>query len=119
MAQPRPKARGPRPNVWRSGPDLERHDQYISWGRSRAQAHYRGETWQLTYEEYCDIWGDRWCQRGRQGTSLCLTRLDPSRPWSRENSVLQVRKEVLRQQGDQRRARRAKNKKKNRPLPVC
>lgn len=61
----------------------------IAWNRARAQAHFRGETWTLSFEDFCTLWNeDRWPLRGRKITSLCMSRLDPERGWSRENTVL-------------------------------
>ena len=62
--------------------------------RSRAQAEFRGEQWNLTYEEFCEFWPTEEIinRRGRDGDSLCLTRLDPELPWDRTNTCQVTRK---------------------------
>ena len=109
MTYKRPNASGPRPQVWRSGPDPTTHKQYISWGRSRAQAHYRGEVWNLTFAQYQQLWKDCWHLRGRKGHDLCLTRINSAMPWSMENSTVKNRIEVLRAQGQARKQQHDKN----------
>jgi hypothetical protein len=87
---------GPRPHVWKSGPDPVRHYQYLCWLRARAQANYRGEPWQLSYEEWVELWGDNWHRRGRGGESLQASRVDVHKPWSRSNIRLLTRAEINR-----------------------
>lgn len=76
---------GPRPHLWRSGPDPEQHRRYLIWLQQRNQAQWRGEIWHLSFEEWLKAWGDRFDQRGRSSTSLCLTRRDATLPWSAGN----------------------------------
>jgi len=61
-----------------------------TWHRMRAQANYRGEPWQLSFDDYRDFWPteELWAQRGRSTESLCMTRLDPELAWSRSNTVV-------------------------------
>lgn len=70
--------------------DRQRHLWFV---RSRAQAEFRGESWQLTYEDFCCYWPDRETmdRRGRQSSSLCLTRYDDQGPWSRDNVCMVTR----------------------------
>lgn len=89
----RPGRRGPRPELWRYGPDPVVHAQHIAWSRARAQAHYRGEGWKLTFEQWVAVWGDRWPLRGRRSDSLMLDRDDHTQPWSLDNVVVVTRYE--------------------------
>lgn len=79
---------GPRPHTWRSGPDPVRHDQYIAWLRSRAQAAYRGEAWQLEFEDFVRLWGPNWSRRGRGPDSLVMMRRRWQEPWTPRNTQL-------------------------------
>lgn len=90
---------GPRPHVWKSGPDEFRHDMYTPWMRSRAQATFRNEGWDLTFEEYYDLWKDDWHNRGRKPDDVCMTRRDPDLSWSKDNCYIITRKEHLAEQG--------------------
>ena len=62
----------------------------MTWHRMRAQANYRGEPWELSFDDYREFWPteELWAQRGRSTESLCMTRIDPEGPWSRSNAVV-------------------------------
>jgi hypothetical protein len=116
-ARNREYLKGPRPNVWRSGPDETRHDQYIAWGRHRAQAMFRGEGHELSYQDWCKIWdkNGHWHNRGRTMSSSVLTRRDSNEPWSKKNCVIITRSELhnfymQQRRGMRYRTRNAKNK---------
>ena len=99
---------GPRPHVWKTGPDPVRHQKFIAWGRARAQAHFRGEEWLLTFEDWETAWADEWHRRGRGPDNLFLVRTDPELPWAIENVQRVDRPEFnRRQQQAQRRWREA------------
>ena len=83
---------GPRPHIWKSGTDPVTHQQYVAWGRSRAQAHFRKEEWHLTWPEWQELWSLDWNQRGRGPDSVLITRRDPLGPWSIENCLIMDRK---------------------------
>jgi hypothetical protein len=84
---------GPRPLTWCTGPDPVRHDQYVAWGRARAQAQYRGEAWDLTFEQFEQVWSGSWHLRGRASEDLCMTRTDPDLAWMLGNIELITRAE--------------------------
>ena len=86
---------GPRPHVWRCGPDAYKHSMYMPWQRSKAQANFRGEEWLLSFEEYYDLWKELWPQRGRGSDDYCQSRHDPDGPWDTKNTVIITRKEHL------------------------
>ena len=71
-------------------PEKFDRDRNMTWHRMRAQANYRGEPWDLSFEDYKLFWPteDLWAQRGRQTESLCMTRIDPDGAWSRTNAVV-------------------------------
>lgn len=87
---------GARPHTWRSGPDPQRHDQYIAFLKQRAQARYRAEPWQLTFEEFEALWQHQWHRRGRASEDLCMSRLDYDQPWSVQNCRILSRAEHVR-----------------------
>jgi len=91
---------GPRPRVWKSGPDPIRHEQYIAWARARAQAAFRNERWELLFDDWIKLWGDRWAQRGRVKDSVCLTRRSYDLPWSVDNCEIITRREHNQRQKD-------------------
>lgn len=97
--QPKSKgARGPRPHVWRVGPDENRHQMYIPWLKSKAQARYRGEEWCLEFEDFFALWDGQWHLRGRDPESLCMTRVDWELAWTPTNTIIVTRLDHLREQ---------------------
>ena len=81
------------PDRWRSGPDEIRHKKYLQWLQQRNQARWRGETWELDFEQWLDIWGDLWEQRGRAADQYCMTREDPELDWTPDNVTVLTRRE--------------------------
>lgn len=77
---------GPRPNAWKVPGEIP-HQQHVAWHRMRAQAIYRKEAWNLSFEEFQEIWKDHWHQRGRGADNYCLTRADDTQPWDRNNCI--------------------------------
>lgn len=86
-------SRGPRPFMWITGPDPIRHQKYVAWQRARAQARFRHEPWDLTFEQFEIAWGESWAERGRTKDRLCMSRVDYEGGWSIDNVELLTRKE--------------------------
>jgi hypothetical protein len=93
-----------RPHVWLCGPDKEVHDLYTPWMKARAQAHFRGEDWDLTFEQFYDLWKEDWHQRGRGSFDKCMSRNDPTEAWSVDNTLIITRREHLKKQAEHREA---------------
>lgn len=83
--------RGPRPEMWVTGPDPQLHEQHTAFGRARAQANFRGETWNLSFPEWVAVWGTEWHRRGRKRTDLMLCRIDIEGAWTLKNVRLMNR----------------------------
>jgi hypothetical protein len=84
--------------MWKTGPDPELHRQYIAYIRHRAQAHHRGEQYELTWEDWQWLWQGHWHHRGRHAHNMVLTRIAWRGPWSRENCMTVSRRtQVYRQ----------------------
>ena len=84
---------GPRPHTWVVGPDPIRHAKHVAFLRSRAQANYRNEPWDMSFEDYEAAWGDSWHLRGRRADCLQLVRVDHTLAWSLNNVRLVDRTE--------------------------
>lgn len=91
--------RAPRPNTWVTGPDPLRHKQYRAFIQQKNQAQFRGEDWQLSFEDWIKIWGTDFDRRGRLADSLCLTRWDLDDAWSVNNCILMERRDHMRRCG--------------------
>ncbi|CAB4153583.1 hypothetical protein UFOVP635_10 [uncultured Caudovirales phage] len=90
------KARG-RPRIHlRKNKDEEIHKKFMPWHRARAQANYRNEEWNISFEEWCMLWPEElWRQRGRASQEYALSRIDPKQPWNTSNAVVAPRREHL------------------------
>lgn len=108
---PRPHMRGPRPQAWVTGPDEEEHQKYRAFIQQRNQAQWRGEVWELTFDQWKQLWAEKWIHRGRTQGTYCLTRRDYNEPWTVSNAqVLSRRDHNLRQQGQSNRKPRGPNR---------
>lgn len=94
---PRPQSQGPRPHVWLVGPDPRRHAQYHAYLVHRAQANYRNEGHELTFEQWETIWNtdSAWENRGRGSDNVCMIRMIDDKPWAEGNVIVVSRKEQL------------------------
>jgi hypothetical protein len=90
---PRPHQRGPRPHRWVTGTDPVEHKKYRAYIQHRNQSNYREEPWDITFEQYKQIWAERWDQRGRDKASYCMTRRDYNLPWTLDNVMIVTRRE--------------------------
>ena len=89
---------GPKPHLWASGPDVVEHAKYKTWSQMRNQAQWRGEPWNLTFEQYKRLWQEHWDRRGRERGCYCMTRQDVDLPWDATNTIVITREEHARLQ---------------------
>jgi hypothetical protein len=77
--------------------DEHQHRLHNPFLKARSQAWFRKEDWQLTIEDWFQIWAneDDWNNRGRASHNICLTRIDPNLPWTMDNVALVTRKEQI------------------------
>lgn len=74
----------------------------LSYCRMRAQAKYRGEAWDLTWDEYKEIWDGKWHLRGTTKESYVLTKIDQELAWTVDNVEICPRLEQWRRQSKSR-----------------
>lgn len=91
------KPRRPTPEKWISGPDPQRHQMFEAWHKHRSQARYRGEPYELTFEDFEQLWGGfhNFACRGKKPQDLCMTRKDFRLPWMLTNCEIITRYEQL------------------------
>ena len=94
--------KGPRPHVWLCGPDEYKHSMYLPWMRARAQANFRKEGWEISFDEFYELWKEHWLNRGRKPENMCMTRDDYDGPWIIGNVTVVTRAEHLKRQKDNR-----------------
>lgn len=75
--------------------DPKRHSQYRAWQRMKAQAKFRKEPFELSFEDYYTIWDDKWDQRGRGSDNYCITRITVKKSWNKDNVVIMKRLDQL------------------------
>lgn len=86
---------GPRPQVWLTGPDEYTHSLYTPWQRAYSQAAFRGEDWDITFEQFLKLWEGNWHKRGRGHDDLCMSRIDHEKAWTKKNVHLITRYDHL------------------------
>jgi hypothetical protein len=86
-------------NSWSTGPDPITHDKYYAWLKHRSQARYRGEDYELTWEDWQTLWtNELWSQRGKSNESVCLARKDFTEGWDPANVEIIPRIDQIRRQ---------------------
>jgi hypothetical protein len=80
-------------HLWISGPDPMLHKMYIAFGYHRVSARLRGDGWDMTWDEWRDLWLPVWSQRGRTSSELCMARTDIEKPWHVNNVEIITRRE--------------------------
>ena len=115
---PKPKgARGPRPHVWKCGPDPKLHVMYDPWLKAKAQSDYRNRqgletgAFKLSFDDWATLWKDEWINRGRDPDSMCMTRKDFKKAWTIDNCEIVTRLEHLQRQGAMARGKPRKRRK--------
>ena len=88
---------GPRPHCWIIQGEIP-HQQYLAFLQMRAQTNYRKEQFELTFEDFQQLWLGNWHRKGRSNTSYCLTRNDFTLPWNMANTVCVPRVDQLSRQ---------------------
>lgn len=103
----RPKIR---PDLWMYK-DPKVHKKHLPFLRARAQAHFRKEQWDLTMDDWCEIWTDEaWANRGRGSNQTALTRIDLNQGWTRDNVELLTRSQQLKRHPNKLRSRKVTGK---------
>ena len=89
------------PESWKSGPDPLKHEKYYAWLKHRSQARYRKEDYDITWEQWEQLWSDGDFElRGRGKDDLCLSRKDPNQSWSVDNCQVVTRSSHLARNGE-------------------
>lgn len=83
-----------RPQLWIHKDPLK-HEMHHPWQARRAQAKFRGEEWDLSFDEFYELWKNDWYNRGRQRDNVCMSRKDSSLPWNKDNTIIVVRYDHL------------------------
>ena len=73
------------------------HARHYGFLKTRTSVKTRGENWQLSIEEYFQLWNDedKWNRRGKNSDSYVLTRRDRDRDWTFDNCEVILRRTLL------------------------
>lgn len=82
---------GPFPGMWKTGKDPKKHEYYQVYMQHRNQANYREETYELSFEQFLKLWGDKIEQRGRKTGQYSLSRIDKTLPWNIGNTIVKCK----------------------------
>lgn len=89
------------PKCWKSGPCPLKHEKYYAWLKHRSQARFRGEHYELEWEDFDNIWSDQdFLKRGRKNSDFCLARIDPLESWSVDNCHVVTRQQHLKRNAE-------------------
>jgi hypothetical protein len=60
---------------------------------ARGQARYKGQLWQLTFDDYCILFAEdkKYLRSGINSDSYNLCRIDQNGPWSKNNCEIRTR----------------------------
>jgi hypothetical protein len=86
------------PHHWMSGAGEVEHRLYRDCQRCKAQAKFRKQEWNISILEYIALWmqDDRHLRKGRSADCLTMTRIDKTKPWSKDNVEFLTRREHMR-----------------------
>ena len=115
-SQPKSPLKGRKyPEKWISGSDAYKHSMYMPWLRAKAQANFRSEGWDLSFEQFYELWKDDWNNRGRQPDNVCMGRKDYDEAWTVANTEVITRAQHLDRQRQLRRSEGSSYYKKGQP----
>lgn len=76
------------PHVWKHGPDEVKHKSYKKYYIARNQAICKNQEWELSFEDWENIWGDNILQSGRKIGTYYISRKDSNESWNKYNIEL-------------------------------
>jgi hypothetical protein len=83
------------PERWKHGPNKDKQQVNRWYLMAKAQARFRDEPWDLTFDQYYDFWRGKIHLRGRKETSMSLTRIDDTQGWTKHNCVMARRRDAI------------------------
>tara|TARA_R110000772_G_scaffold205144_4_gene315396 strand:+ start:4211 stop:4495 length:285 start_codon:yes stop_codon:yes gene_type:complete len=86
-------------------PDRLQQNKRNVFHRQKAQAKYRGETWNIDFEQWWGLWETYWDLRGRRPSDYCMRQLDTQLGWEMPNLEICERSVFFREQPKRNRAR--------------
>lgn len=93
---PRPKG-STSPHLWTFPHDEIKTAAYIKYLRAKAQAKFRCEHWDLTWDQWWGLWdkSGKWLEKGSRADGYCMMQLDTQVGWTEDNCRIVPRQEHL------------------------
>jgi hypothetical protein len=88
--------KGPRPELWRTGPDKKVRQHYYRFLKARNQARFWAQEWTILWEDYLDIYKTMTGRWSRKKRDMNLARIDTSEGWHLWNVQLMKRSKAMR-----------------------
>jgi len=88
--------KGPRPNIWSTGPDPHIHKHRYRFLKARAQAKYWSQEWTILWEDFLDLLKTAPGEWSRDKNALNITRIDTTKGWHIWNVRLMRRVDAMR-----------------------
>lgn len=79
---------GQKSHLWVTGPDPIIHGYFRVFLQHRNQANFRNEDYELSFEQWLSIWGDKIEQRGRKTGQYQMIRIDKDSAWTIDNIMI-------------------------------
>jgi len=76
-------------------PDQEHVARVKAYNRSKSQARYRKEYWDLDKENYFKLWDGYWNKRGRGSDCYCMIQRIPGEGWTPHNVQIVKRSDFV------------------------
>lgn len=73
--------------------------QRLAYNRMRAQCKFRNEQFDLTLEQFLEVWEGVWHHRGKEPHQLCISRQDPEGAWDLHNTIIITRESHFKKTG--------------------
>ena len=85
----------PRPDTWTFPYNEKMNQANLCYLRAKAQAKFRKEYWDLTFDDWWAKWeaSGQWENRGRNPTQYCMLQKDTDKGWTKDNAIVTSRTE--------------------------
>jgi hypothetical protein len=89
-----------RPKAWIFPNDPVKNQAYLCYLRAKAQAKFRKEFWEFSFEDWWAMWeaSGQWHNKGKKAHEYCMMQHDTDQGWTKANAYVATRAEHYRTQ---------------------
>lgn len=94
----------PRPKSWTFPDDPVKTKAYLCYLRAKAQAKFREEFWDLTFDQWWHLWtsSGQWHNKGKAADEYCMLQRNTDLGWTVDNAYIATREEHFKTQRQRR-----------------